>query len=164
MRSRLVTAALLLSMLLQTVSMGGYWAGSRKPSDALHAVLHWSGILHHHDHEVTHAEVAAGGERARIALQAKQLPQPQSNEDFEAFAVEFAQVTLHPDQSYHRDLSLDSRHHLGIDACMSVVALIPSMPVSPVMDAPTDAPVAAPQVERVDPFLAGPRRPPRGLS
>ena len=34
---------LLLAMLLQTVSLGGHWAGRGSPTETLHDVLHWSG-------------------------------------------------------------------------------------------------------------------------
>lgn len=169
MRFPAVIAALLTSMLLQAVSLGGHWAGNGNPADALHAVLHWSGVLHHHDHEVTQAELDAGGERARVALQAKlpalALPAAEADDaGFEAFAEEFAQVTLHPGQSYHQDHSLDSRHHLSIDACFGAVALIPSVPGSPLMALETAPPVAGPETEPADPFLNGPRRPPRSLA
>jgi hypothetical protein len=166
MRFQPVIAVLFMSMLLQAVSLGGHWAGPTSPTDALHALLHWSGALHHHDHQVTQAEVAAGGDRARAALAAKQLPQalPDEEEGFEAFAEEFAQATLHRDEPYHQDRSLDSRYHLILDACLAAVGLPPSTPSSPLLTLAAVHPMPAPQTQRADPFVDGPRRPPRSLA
>ncbi|OWQ83768.1 hypothetical protein CDN99_25170 [Roseateles aquatilis] len=161
MNSRSVIAALLLSMLLQAVSLGGHWAGNGNPADALHAVLHWSGVLHHHDHEVTESAQRDGG--ASLPAQAASAGGDDGT-GFEAFAAEFAQVTLHPGESYHQDHSLDSRHHLSIDACVSVVGMIPALIASPDLSQSGGPPVAGPQVEPVDPFLYGPLRPPRSLA
>jgi hypothetical protein len=154
MRFRLVIASLLLSMLLQAVSLGGHWAGHGNTADALHAVLHWSGVLHHHDHAVTQAARLDSGAR-----------QPQDGAaGFEAFAEEFAQATLHPGESFHQDRSLDSRYHLNVDACLFAVGIIPSMPVSPKLAIEASPPRAVPASARTDPVLDGPRRPPRSLA
>ena len=166
MRVHPVIAVLLFSMLLQAVSLGGRWAGRDDPVDALHTVLHWTGTLHHHDHEITKAEIAAGGKRARIALEAKQWTTaiPDDAEGFEAFAEEFAMATVHIGEAYHQDESLDSRHHLSLDTCLASVGLLPTMPRSTLLPPVAVAPAAPPQSQRADPFLDGPRRPPRPLA
>lgn len=142
MNRPVVIAALLMSMLLQAVSLGGHWFGMTNPADALHAVLHWSGLSHHHDHAVT--QVSADDDAG-----------------FEAFADELASVTLKPHQSFHQDQSADSNHHMGQDACVGAMGPLPAGLSGAFIAARSPRPRVLSETEPVDPFLAGPRRPPR---
>ena len=146
MNRPVVIAALLMSMLLQAVSLGGHWVGVANPAEALHAVMHWSGLSHHHDHLAT------------------QVPVDDDDSGFEAFATELASATLQPHQSYHQDHSVDSNHHMGQDACVSAVGPIPAGLGGSLMAARSPRPLMLPETEPVDPFLAGPRRPPKHLA
>lgn len=145
MNRPVVIAALLISMLLQAVSLGGHWFGEANPGEALHAVLHWAGLSHHHDHAVS--EAAA-----------------EDDTGFEAFAAELASVTLKPHQSYHQDHSADSNHHMGLDACVGAMGPLPASLGGTLMAARSPRPLALSQAEPADPCLAGPRRPPRHLA
>lgn len=142
MNRPVVIAALLISMLLQAVSLGGHWVGVANPAEALHAVLHWSGLSHHHDHAITEASV-------------------DDDAGFEAFAAELALVTLKPHQSYHQDHSVDSNHHMGQDACVSAMGPVPAGLGGTVMAVSGPRPPVLSEAEPADPCLAGPRRPPK---
>lgn len=142
MNRPVVIAALLMSMLLQAVSLGGHWFGVAGPGDAVHALLHWSGLSHHHDHAVTQASA-------------------DDDEGFEAFAAELASVTPKPHQGYHQDHSVDSNHHMSQDACVGALGPLPAGLGGTFMAAGSSRPVALSQAEPADPFLAGPRRPPK---
>jgi len=142
MNRPVVIAALLMSMLLQAVSLGGHWVGVANPADALHAVMHWSGLSHHHDHAVTEASA-------------------DDDAGFEAFAAELASVTLKPHQSYHQDHSVDSNHHMGQDACVSAMGPVPGGLGGTFMAVSSPRPPALSEAEPVDPCLAEPRRPPK---
>jgi hypothetical protein len=145
MNRPVVIAALLMSMLLQAVSLGGHWTGATNPADSLHAMLHWSGLSHHHDHHVSQAQADDDG-------------------GFEAFAEELASATLQPQQSYHQDQSADSNHHMGQDACLSAMGPVPAGLGGAVVEAGGQRPLVLPQAEPADPCLAGPRRPPKHLA
>lgn len=142
-RRPFVIFALLLSLLLQTASLGGRWAGWNGPADTLHAVLHWSGIAHHHDHQVSEA-----------------VP-----DDADFVALERG-LGLEPSQhkGFHQDFSADSSHHIGLDACLGAVGPIPSGLSSTFAVVADTRPAVLPQAETPDPFLAGLRRPPRHLA
>lgn len=142
MNRPVVIAALLMSMLLQAVSLGGHWFGMANPAETMHAVLHWSGLSHHHDHSVT--QVSA-----------------EDDSGFEAFSAELASVTLQPHQSYHQDHSADSNHHMSQDACVSAMGPLPAGLGGTLQAARSPRPLALSQAEPADPFLAGPRRPPK---
>jgi hypothetical protein len=142
MNRPVVIAVLLMSMLLQAVSLGGHWSGMANPAETLHAVLHWSGLAHHHDHAI--AETSADDDAG-----------------FEAFAAELASVTFKPHQSYHQDHSADSNHHMGQDACVSAMGPVPAGPGGPFMAARSPRPLALSEAEPADPCLAVPRRPPK---
>lgn len=146
MNRPVVIAALLMSMLLQAVSLGGHWLGMADPAEALHALLHWSGLSHHHDHALTEASAA------------------DDDAGFEAFAAELALVTPKPHLSYHQDHSADSNHHMSQDACVGPMGPLPASLGDTLMAAGSPRPLALSQAERADPFLAGPRRPPRPLA
>lgn len=145
MNRPVVIAALLMSMLLQAVSLGGHWIGVTNPAEALHAVLHWSGLSHHHDHAITQAAA-------------------EDDAGFEAFAAELASVTLKPHQSYHQDQSADSNHHMGQDVCVGAMGPLPASLGGTFIAARSPRPLVLPDAEPVDPFLAGPRRPPKHLA
>lgn len=145
----LVIVALLLSLLMQTVSLGGRWPGWNSPTDTLHAVLHWSGIAHHHDHLVSDAVVAAADtadDPDFISLE-KDLPLDRS-----------------PHTGFHQDFSADSNHHLGQDACLGAVGPIPTGLSLAFAVTAQNRPALLPQAGAPDPFLAGLRRPPRPLA
>lgn len=145
MNRPVVIAALLMSMLLQAVSLGGRWVGASNPVDALDAVLHWAGLSHHHEHHI--AEAAAD-----------------DDSDFEAFAAELASATPKPLHSYHQDQSTDSNHHMGLDACVGVMGPAPCGLDGTPVAARSPHPGMGPEAEPPDPDLAGPRRPPKHLA
>lgn len=145
MNRPVIITALLISMLLQAVSLGGRWVGAADPVEALHAVLHWSGLSHHHDHAITVAAV-------------------DDDAGFEAFADELALVTLKPHQSYHQDRSVDSNHHMSQDACPSAMGPVPAGLGGTFIAARSPRPPALAEAAPVDPCLAGPRRPPKHLA
>lgn len=148
MNRPVVITALLMSMLLQAVSLGGHWVGAANPFDALHAVLHWSGMSHHHDHVV--AQVSAEDDADFKAL--------------EAFAGGLTPATAQPHASYHQDHSVDSNHHMGQDACVGAMGPLPAGLGGALMEARSPRPLALSQAEPADPCLAGPRRPPKHLA
>ena len=145
MNRPVVIAALLMSILLQAVSLGGHWFGMANSAEAQHAILHWIGLSHHHDHQVTEASA-------------------DDDSGFEAFAAELASATLKPHQSYHQDHSVDSNHHMSQDACVSAMGPIPAGLGSTLMSARSPRPLALSEAEPADPFLAGLRRPPKHLA
>lgn len=143
-RHPLVIFALLLSLLLQAVSLGGRWAGWSGPANTLHAVLHWSGVAHHHDHQISEAVL-------------------DDDADFLAMERELGLDQSHR-TGFHQDFSADSSHHIGLDACLGAVGPIPaglSNTLAVVADTP---PALLAQAESPDPFLAGLRRPPKRLA
>jgi len=145
MNRPVVITALLISMLLQAVSLGGHWGGVADPVEALHAVLHWSGLPHHHDHAATEASL-------------------DDDSGFEAFAAELALVKPKPHQSYHLDHSVDSNHHMGHDACVSTMGPVPAGLGGTFVAASGPRPPALSEAEPADPCLASPRRPPKRLA
>ena len=140
-----IIAALLMSMLLQAVTLGGHWFGAVNPSDALHSVLHWAGLSHHHDHAVAEA-------------------QAEDDSDFEAFAAELAEANLKPHQSFHQDHSADSNHHMSQDTCVSALGPIPAGLGDAFVADRSPRPRVCAEAALPDPFLAGLRRPPRPVA
>lgn len=145
MNRPVVIAAVLMSMLLQAVSLGGRWVGASNPVDAFDAVLHWAGLSHHHDHRVT--EVAMDDDSA-----------------FEAFEAELASAPLNPLHSYHQDHSTDSNHHMGQDACVGAFGPAPCGLGNEPLTVRDPHPGTRPDAPPPDPDLAGPRRPPKHLA
>lgn len=145
MNRPVVIAALLMSMLLQAVSLGGHWFGAVSPSDALHSVLHWAGLAHHHDHAVAQA-------------------QAEEDREFEAFAAELAEANLKPHQSFHQDHSVDSNHHMNQDTCVSAMGPLPAVLSGAFVADRSPRPLVRIEPVLADPFLAGPRRPPKQLA
>jgi len=143
-RHPFVIYALLLSLLLQTVSLGGRWAGWSGPANTLHAVLHWSGVAHHHDHQISEAT-------------------PDDDADFVAMERELGLDQTHR-AGFHQDFSADSSHHIGLDACLGAFGPIPSGLSNAFAVAADMPPALLPQAEIPEPFLAGLRRPPRRLA
>jgi len=145
MNRLVVIAALVTSILLQAVSLGGHSFGAANSTEAQHAALHWLGLSHHHDHRITEASA-------------------DDDSGFEAFAAELALVTLKPHQSYHQDHSEDSNHHMSQDACVGTMGPLPASLGGTPMTARSPRPLALSEAEPADPFLAGPRRPPKQLA
>jgi hypothetical protein len=144
MSRRPIFLTLLLAMLLQAVSLGGHWAGAgaHGPTrDALHALLHWAGSAHHHDHHAT-----------------------QRMEGFEAFADELATATLSMDQSWHQDQSADSHLHMDMDACLSMMGPIPASVSSPWIPPASPRPLPSAEAALAGPVLEGLKRPPKSLA
>jgi hypothetical protein len=144
MNRSVVIAVLLMSMLLQAVSLGGHWPGGADAAEARHSMLHWLGLSHHHDHSVTESLA--------------------NDSSFDAFGPELAAASLKPYRGYHQDHSVDSNHHMSQDACVSALGPIPSGLGNPVMAVRGPCPLVLPEAEPTDPFLAGPRRPPKHLA
>ncbi|MCE4540595.1 hypothetical protein LXT12_25475 [Pelomonas sp. P7] len=138
-----VIVAMLLSLLLQAASLGGRWSASNGPADTLHAVLHWSGIAHHHDHLVS------------------VMP---DDADFLSLEKELGLDRVSPHPAFHQDFSADSNHHLGQDACLGAIGPIPTALVPAFAVAGETQPALLLQAGAPDPFLAGLRRPPRRLA
>jgi hypothetical protein len=68
----------------------------------------------------------------------------------------------HHHSGYHQDQSPDSTQHVLMDGCLSGPAMIPSWPdaLPGILDR-CAAPIAAAQRMTAEPYLQGPRRPPR---
>ncbi|HEY0956432.1 MAG TPA: hypothetical protein VGE36_16855 [Roseateles sp.] len=147
-RRPLIIFALLLSMLLQTASLGGHWAGMAGAVDTLHAVLHWAGLSHHHEHGVAQATQADHSADSGSA----------------AFDAEWAAAAPSAHTDFHQDFSADSNRHMGLDACVGAVGPIPASLNGVFVMAAGAAPALLPQAEPADPFLAGLRRPPKHLA
>ncbi|MEH0168179.1 hypothetical protein [Roseateles microcysteis] len=149
MSRRPVFFVLMMSMLLQAVSLGGHWVGRGSPTETLHDVLHWSGISHHHAHG---ASLQADGLLAFESLsEGLGLAAASSDQD--------PHQAPHPD--FHQDQSADSNHHMALDACLSAMGPIPAGVDSPTIRAACSRPDARPEAPPADPELSGPRRPPR---
>lgn len=148
MNRPVVIAALLMSMLLQAVSLGGHWVGAANPADALDAVLHWAGLSHHHEHHEHRLADAA----------------VHDDSDFDAFAVELASASAALQHGYHQDHSADSNHHMGQDACVGAMGPIPCGLGGTPVAVRSPHPGVRPEAEPPDPDLAGPRRPPKHLA
>lgn len=145
MNRPVIIVALLMSMLLQTVTLGGHWFGALSSSGALHSLMHWAGLSHHHDHAVAQA-------------------QAEDDSEFEAFAAELAEANLNPHQSFHLDHSVDSSHHMSQDACVSAMGPIPASLSGAIIANPSPRPLVFAEAARPDPVLASLRRPPRHLA
>ncbi|MFT7772779.1 hypothetical protein [Roseateles sp.] len=143
-RHPFVIYALLLSLLLQTMSLGGRWPGHSGSAETMHAVLHWSGIAHHHEHQFSQAL-------------------PDDDADFVALEKSLG-LERGPHQGFHQDFSADSNHHIGQDACLGAVGPIPAGLSSSFALAAHTPPALLTLAEIPDPFLAGLRRPPRRIS
>ena len=144
MSRRLVFIALLLSMLLQAVSLGGYWGGLGRDDGSEkspHVLMHWSGIAHHHGHEAPSAE--AGDQQVL-------------GDD------SFAQaVTSGQSQAFHQDQSTDSSKHMALDACLHLLGPIPAAFSCPFLLASGPRPVPDEDTAPAGPVLEGLRRPPK---
>lgn len=156
MTRRPVFYLLLIAMLLQAVSLGGHWAGRGNPSETLHEVLHWSGVSHHHEHQ---RRLAAEDERA-FELLAAQLGLPSAA----PHDVDRPADHGDHDNAYHQDQSVDSNHHMALDACLSAMGPIPAGVDSPAVHAACAAPAVEPDAPPADPDLSGPRRPPKSFA
>jgi hypothetical protein len=145
MPRHLIVIALLLSMLTRATVFGSPAAGIEGGQAALHSLLHWAGLGHHHHRlpPVPPTSVAVGG----------------------ADAVESLHVSAVADSAWNscdQDQSSESTQHLLMDGFVSAAAMLPSWFAA----LPTGQPRPAPPgdgIERVPatPFLEGLRRPPR---
>lgn len=146
MPRRLIFIALLLSMLMQATTLGNLPAGPSKGREALHAVLHWAGLGHHHRQD---------------------RPAPPSQEE-DAAGIEATgglRVSAVADTASggcDQDQSPESIRHVLMDGYVSGAAMISSW----VGSLPTrlSRPIAlrsAAEKVPATPFLEGWRRPPR---
>ena len=145
MPRRLIVIALLLSMLMQTTAFGGSLAGGGGGKAALHSLLHWAGLGHHHR---------------------QRAPAPPDAEDSAASntvgSLRVTAVTDTASDTCNQDQSPESTRHVLMDGFVSSAALIPSWPESLPAKPPRLTPPCS-DTERVPatPFLEGLRRPPR---
>lgn len=148
MPRHLIIVALLLSMLMQATAFGSSTADVGGGQAALHSLLHWAGLGHHHHRR----------------------PARTSNTDLaESNAGEALRVSAVADSAwntYHQDQSPESIQHLLLDdGYISSAAMIPSWPDAVPAELPRPTPLCY-DTERVPatPFLEGLRRPPRLLA
>ena len=145
MPRQLIVIALLLSMLTRATAFGWPAAGVGSGEAALHTVLHWAGLGHHHHRlpPVPPTSVVVG----------------------DADAVETLHVSAVADSAWNscdQDQSSESTRHLLMDGFVTGAAMLPSWFAA----LPTGQPRPTPPgdgIERVPatPFLEGWRRPPR---
>jgi len=146
MPRRFIFVALMLSMLMQAITLGSPLASGSGGQAALHALLHWAGLAHHH-HQ----------------------PVPLSEEDLKAFEA-FGDLGLPTgamvaSDTCHQDQSPDSTQHVLMDGCLSGVAMIPSWPDAVPARLPRLAAPGAPaETAPATPFLEGLRRPPKQIA
>jgi len=136
MSHRPVFLALLLSMLLQAVSLGGHWGGldrSDGSGQTLHVLKHWSGIAHHHNHEVPSADT---GDQ-----------------------LVFSDDSLN--QAFQQDQSIDSGKHMALEACLHLLGPIPAAFSCPFLLASAPRPMPDEDTAPAGPVLEGLRRPPK---
>ncbi len=136
MSRRLVFIALLLSMLLQAVSLGGYWGGldrSDGSGQTLHVLKHWSGIAHHHNHEAPPADVGD-----QLVLGNDSLA-----------------------QAFQQQQSIDSGKHMALEACLHLLGPLPAAFSCPFLLASAPRPVPDEDTAPAGPVLEGLRRPPK---
>jgi hypothetical protein len=141
-----IIIALLLSMLMQATAFGSSTAGVGNGQAALHSLLHWAGLGHHHRHR---------------------LPAPPSSADLaDSNEVGALRVSAVADSAWNtcdQDQSPESvRHLLMDDGYISGAAMIPSRFEALSAELPRPAPLCH-DTERVPatPFLESLRRPPR---
>jgi len=146
MPRRLVFVVLLLSMLTQAVMLGGRWPDANG-AGAVHTLLHWAGLAHHHHHQPA--------------------PSREDLEGFEAFGNLGAPDTAARagSDTYHQDQSTDSTQHVAMDACLSGMALFTSWPRAlPTTQPCSVLPLARAEAARATPFLEGLQRPPKSIA
>ena len=145
MSRRPIFVALLLSMLMQANTFGSPAAGVGSGQAALHTLLHWAGLAHHHRQQPpaqpSDADPAGAGASGGLRVSA---------------VAGTVSVTCDQDQSP------ESTQHVLMDGFVSAAAMIPSWPESRPARLPRPAPPSA-HAEKVPatPFLEGLRRPPR---
>jgi hypothetical protein len=145
MPRHLIVIALLLSMLMQATTVGSPSAGVGRSQAAVHSLLHWAGLGHHH--------------RDRS-------PAPSSSAD--SNAVGNLRVSAVADSAWNtcdQDQSPESTQHLLMDGYVSGAAMIPSWSEASPAELPRPA-LPCYGTERVPatPFLEGLRRPPRSIA
>lgn len=145
MPRHLIIIALLLSMLMQVTSFGSSATVVGSGQAALHSLLHWAGLGHHHH---------------------RRQPAPLDTVVFaDSNTGEVLRVSAVADTAWNscdQDRSPESTQHLLMDGYISGTALIPSWPETLPADLrrPT-LPSYSPERVPATPFLEGLRRPPR---
>jgi len=144
MSHRLVVVALLLSMLLRAATSGMPQADMGGGQAALHAVLHWAGLGHHH-----HRPPAAPAGSADLA-------------DANAAGHLHVSAVAGSAWSVDRDQSPESTQHVLMDGYVSGAAMIASWPAAlPAEPLHPALPNAGAERVPAAPFLEGLHRPPR---
>ena len=148
MPRQLIAIALLLSMLMQATTFGGPSVGVGSGQAALHSLLHWAGLGHHH--------------------QRRQSVPPRVDDVAGSDAVGTLRLSAVADTAWSscdRDQSPESMQHVLMDGYISGAAMIPSWPDALPGGLPRSAPPCY-DTERVPatPFLQGLRRPPRPMA
>ncbi len=136
MTRRSILLAVMLSVLLQAVAMGGLWSTGVATGEAFRTLLQLTGGAEHPD---------------RLAAE-----RPVS---IEMAPKELACV----DEGMPQDAAADLYYHLGIDAWLHVLGLIPVGIRSVTDPAAGPPPELLAEAASPEPVLEGPRRPPRRL-
>lgn len=137
MSRRPILLAVMLSMLLQAAAIGGLWSVAAVPGQALHVLLDWAGLTAHPVQQVGKS--------------------PAGNE---TFVEQLAAAT----QGFQQDSSADTYYHVGVDAWLHALGLIPAEIHSIIaISAAGSHPELVAEAAPAEPVLEGLRRPPRPL-